>query len=369
MSATLLGNFAARFLTFGGSTMGRRKKSYRKIEVAAEFLERRQLLSAINPIPTESPASVSSKVPASIGVFRNGYFYLDANGNQKWDGTSGGDSTFTFTGTIPISNANHLITGDWNGDGITDFGAYSNSGETVEVYLDSNGNHVFDAGDAGGHFGTKGDQLELGDWNGDGKIDLGVFRNGIWFLDYNGNGKWDGSLLPGDDRIAAFGITGDTPITGDWNGDGKTEIGVFRKGKWYLDLNGNGKWDGQVAGGDLVFNTGVSTDIPLTGDWNGDGVTDIGVVRNGTFYIDANGNRKWDGATNGDKVFKFGNAGDIPIVGVWKLSPNANSESQPRPSTARNESGVNSLLVDAVFSEPDLSNMIAPTERKKWIGN
>ena len=33
------------------------------------------------------------------------------------------------------------------------------------------------------------------------------------------------------------------PVTGDFNGDGVTDIGVFVDGQWFLDLNGNGKWD------------------------------------------------------------------------------------------------------------------------------
>ena len=42
------------------------------------------------------------------------------------------------------------------------------------------------------------------------------------------------------------------PITGDWNGDGKAEIGVFVNGIWYLDFNGNGDWDGTTV--DSFFN-------------------------------------------------------------------------------------------------------------------
>ncbi len=37
---------------------------------------------------------------------------------------------------------------------------------------------------------------------------------------------------------------GDIPITGDWRGIGKTDIGVFRSGFWILDMNGNGQIDG-----------------------------------------------------------------------------------------------------------------------------
>ncbi|MDX8551871.1 S8 family serine peptidase, partial [Methanospirillum purgamenti] len=66
---------------------------------------------------------------------------------------------------------------------------------------------------------------------------IGVFRGRTWYLDYSGNGVWNG---PATDRQYTFGLVGDVPLTGDWNGDGKTSIGVFRGRTWYLDYNGNG---------------------------------------------------------------------------------------------------------------------------------
>ena len=56
---------------------------------------------------------------------------------------------------------------------------------------------------------------------------IGVFRNSthLFYLDYNGNGVWNGSVV---DRQYNFGTFGDLPVSGDWNNDGKSEIGVFR---------------------------------------------------------------------------------------------------------------------------------------------
>jgi len=54
----------------------------------------------------------------------------------------------------------------------------------------------------------------VGDWNGDGRAKLGVFRNGTWYLDYNGNGLWDSCTI---DRCLPFvGLATDTPVVGDW---------------------------------------------------------------------------------------------------------------------------------------------------------
>ncbi len=63
------------------------------------------------------------------------------------------------------------------------------------------------------------------------------------------------------------------PVTGDFNGDGVTDIGVFIDGQWFLDLNGNGNWDE----GDLWAQLGTQEDQPVTGDWDADGKTDIGI--------------------------------------------------------------------------------------------
>jgi hypothetical protein len=53
---------------------------------------------------------------------------------------------------------------------------------------------------------------------------IGITRGGnSWVLDVSGNGAYGT-----DDVISSFGKSGDVYVTGDWNGDGKTEIGVVR---------------------------------------------------------------------------------------------------------------------------------------------
>ncbi|HXZ37609.1 MAG TPA: hypothetical protein VEL68_16425, partial [Thermodesulfobacteriota bacterium] len=90
-----------------------------------------------------------------------------------------------------------------------------------------------------------------------------TYRNGAWFLDLNGNGVWDGCGT--DAYIASFGLPTDIPVTGDWPGSGTTKIGTYRNGAWFLDLNGNGVWDG--CGVDLCIPSfgGFPGDLPITG--------------------------------------------------------------------------------------------------------
>lgn len=183
---------------------------------------------------------------------------------------------------------------------------------SAKFYLDSNHDRQWNGTvvDTLNSFGVTTDTPLVGDWNGDGYDDIGVWRNGIFYLDANGNGIWDG---PSIDRKFVFGNPTDTPIVGDWNQDGKDEIGVWRLSKFYLDLNGNNQWDGAAT--DSVFSFGSASDKPIIGDWNGDGIDDVGVRRNSLFYLDSNGNQSWNAGV--DAVFSFGNSSDIPLVGDW----------------------------------------------------
>jgi (2Fe-2S) ferredoxin len=91
-----------------------------------------------------------------------------------------------------------------------------------------------------------------------------VYKDGTWYLDMNGNGVWDGPVT--DRLVTAFGSPGWTQVTGDWNGDGRTKVGVYKDGTWYLDRNGNGVWDGPVTD-KLVTSFGMPGWTPVIGDW------------------------------------------------------------------------------------------------------
>ena len=147
--------------------------------------------------------------------------------------------------------------------------------------------------------------------------EIGVFRPSthMFYLDYNGNGVYQGSEI---DRAYDFGLTGDLPVAGDWNLNGISEIGVFRPSThmFYLDYNGNGAYNG--ASVDRAYNFGLTGDMPVAGDWNLDGRSEIGVLRPSlhTFYLDYNGNGAYNGPP-ADRAYNFGLTGDWPVAGRW----------------------------------------------------
>lgn len=229
-----------------------------------------------------------------VGLYRSGiaHFFFDRNDNQVWDA---GDQHFAFG--LP---GDQPIVGDWNGDGTLKAGVYRNG----QVFLDINGNGVWDTTDTWFSFGLPGDRALVGDWNRDGIDDIAVHRGGYFSLDANGNHVWDGS-----DIAFAFGLPTDTPLVGDWNGDGYADVGTWRNGIFSLDADGSRAWNA----GDRAFAFGLPTDTPLIGDWNHDGTSQVATFRSGRFFLDTNGNDQWD---PDDDTFAFGLPTDNPLAGL-----------------------------------------------------
>jgi hypothetical protein len=89
-------------------------------------------------------------------------------------------------------------------------------------------------------------------------VEMGIYSNGIWNLDNNGD--W---IFSGTDKTVHFGTTGDIPVSNDWNGDGISDIGVFRpsNGNWYLETTKTGTVNS-------VYHLGTQGSIPVTAKWS-----------------------------------------------------------------------------------------------------
>ncbi len=259
------------------------------------------------------PGSTPPASKTRIGIYRQatGYWYLDLNGNGAFEGCAT-DACYAFGG----DPSDVSVVGDWNGDKTSKIGIFRPSSGTW--YLDTNGDGRFDncLVDKCIPWGGMGDIPVVGDWDGDGKTKVGIFRpsNGTWYLDTNGDGRFDNCVV---DKCIPWGGSTDIPVVGDWTGDGKTKIGIFRpsNGTWYLDTDGNGIFDNCVL--DKCFPWGGSTDIPVVGDWGGDGKTKIGIFRpaTGYWYLDVDGNGRLDCSL--DTCVQWGGSTDVPLVGKW----------------------------------------------------
>jgi len=204
-----------------------------------------------------------------LGLYSNAYFYLDTTGNGQWDGVLAGD-TFRDFGIQAIRETAQPVIGDWDGDGTDDLGLFNDG----YFYLDTSGNGEWDGVAGGDMFRDVGIQAirkiaqpVIGDWDGDGTDDLGLFNNGYFYLDTSSNGQWDG--VAGGDAFRDFGIQAirkiAQPVIGDWDGNGTDDLGLYDDGSFYLDTTGNGQWD-RVAGGDTFYDYGL-VGTPVVGNW------------------------------------------------------------------------------------------------------
>jgi len=243
------------------------------------------------------PAVAGGPSPAALGVYSDGSWFLDRNGDFLF--SSGSESKgWGSPGDQPVR-------GDWNGDGLDDLGVYSGG----TWLLDRNGDGVFQPASEILGWGAPGFLPMPGDWNGDGVTDLGVFdpASMTWFLDLNGDRAFDPAT-----EIVGWGSPGDTAVVGDWDGDGSDSVGVFSGGAWFIDRNGDRAFNPATE----IVGWGVAGWTPLVGDWNGDGADDLGAVNpaNLNWFRDLNGDYVFDPAT---EVVGWGPAGSTPVVADW----------------------------------------------------
>jgi hypothetical protein len=114
------------------------------------------------------------------------------------------------------------------------------------------------------------------------------------------------------DITRAFGAADDLPIAGDWNGDGIDDIGVFRPSTGQFIL----RVPLFLTFTDTVFiNFGQQGDFPVVGDWDGDGIDTPGVFRLSTGEWFLTNGPNVDGTAPVNASFQFGTSGDLPIAG------------------------------------------------------
>ena len=178
---------------------------------------------------------------------------------------------------------------------------------TTGVFRPTNGalylknNNMTGFADVQINYGLGGDYPVVGDWDGNGTVTIGVYRNGSFYLRNSNSIGFADSVFP-------FGQAGDQPIAGDWNGDGRDTIGVYRNGTFFL-RNSN-----SPGTPDATFQLGNPGDVAIAGDWTGKGYDTTGVFRpsNGALYL-----KNLNTSGFADIQINYGLAGDKPVVGDW----------------------------------------------------
>jgi uncharacterized delta-60 repeat protein len=243
---------------------------------------------------------------------------LDTNvfGTQIWDAIIQSNGKILAGGAVFTTDHLDSCLARYNADGTTDssFGVGgivktqngSRDNEFTNVALQSTGKIV-----AAGYSSANGLSPDFAlvryqgdsassrrgviDFDGDGKTDIGIFRpsDGSW---------WYTRSSANDFRVYSFGTSTDIITPGDFTGDGKTDISVFRPstGEWFVQRSEDNSY--------FSFPFGTSGDIPAPADYDGDGKTDAAVFRpsSGTWFILNSGG-------SGTSIVNFGTAEDKPV--------------------------------------------------------
>ncbi|MFI4978958.1 MAG: FG-GAP repeat domain-containing protein [Nevskiales bacterium] len=240
--------------------------------------------------------SVSSTPSTGGGSIPRGLAVADFDGDGKPDIAVADDNGqlgqlsvlhnngagFTLlTPAIAIATAVKVVAADFNGDGFPDVAVLNQGGGTVVVLLnDGSGNFAAAPGSPLSlpSAATPSD-LAIGDFNGDGKLDLAVSdqgNNNIYILISNGNGSFN--VAAGSPAVQGGSIPVGVAV-GDFNGDGMPDLAVSNQTTKSVSI--------LLNDGTGTFASGVSSNITVSagplkllvaGDFDGDGRQDLAVA-------------------------------------------------------------------------------------------
>ncbi|MEU8435094.1 FG-GAP-like repeat-containing protein [Streptomyces sp. NPDC029216] len=286
---------------------------------------RTQIITSNGDASSTFQADFNGDGKADVGVLYNygqeadgtnhtGLWTYTSNGTgfnapvKVWDNIASGSGSWNWS-------RSKVTTGDFNGDGKTDIGVLYNNGQDTDgtnhtafwtfTSTGSGFSNPVKKWDSTASWNWNRSKLTSGDFNGDGKTDVGIlYNNGqqadgtnitaLWTMTSTGSGigapvkKWDN-----DDRTTGSWSWSRSKLTsGDFDGDGKTDVGIlYDNGRqadgtnitalWTMTSTGSGfgapvkKWDNDDR---TTGSWSWSRSKMVAGDFNGDGKADVGVL-------------------------------------------------------------------------------------------
>ncbi len=212
---------------------------------------------------------------SDLSVFRAGTWYAQR-------------STAGFMATAFGTAGDEIVPGDYDGDHKADLAVMRNAGGVLTWYIMGSTSGFSAVG-----WGSPGDIAVAADYDGDGKTDVAVYRPGSPGIFYVRSSAGGGSVI-----AQAWGTAGDVPLTEDFDGDCKADYGVFRAGTWHLLRS---------TAGYVAVGFGSAGDRIVQADYDGDNKADVAVARN------TGGNLTWyiQGSTAGFSSASFGLNTDV----------------------------------------------------------
>jgi FG-GAP-like repeat len=222
-------------------------------------------------------------------------------------------TTATVTSATPQLSKEYIYAGGSRMLAVEDANANAAPPADLAVWRPANG-YFYVLGGTGSQqtyfqWGMAGDIPAPGDYDGDGKTDFSIVRpsssggSGVWWIFYSSTLTYNS---------ISFGLICPPPTTcdklaqADYDGDGKTDPAVFRSSDsiWYILPSSGSSYYG--------VQYGVSTDIPAPADYDGDGKADVAVWRNSNtrFYSNNSSN-----GANSEVI--IGQSADKPVSGDY----------------------------------------------------
>lgn len=197
------------------------------------------------------------------------------------------------------------VLGDYDGDGKTDLAVYREfagvappEGVDTFWYILRSSDNTFYARQLGRDTSFLRNAAVPADYDGDGKTDLAVYT-----LSDAVGGIGDFQVLQSSNNVVVtrqWGYNTDKRVPADYDGDGRADLAIVRNGVWYILQSSNGAV--------RIEYFGLSSDGTVPADYDGDGKADVAVWRpsNGYWY--------WLSSRDGSfNSYQFGQSGDITV--------------------------------------------------------